>query len=300
LDFETLRIVVDVARRGSFAATARERGLDPSAVSRAVAATERDLGFRLFQRTTRRLAPTDAGALYLRRVAAALEEMEGARDDALAANASVAGALRVTVSVALGLKRLMPLLPELRARHPDLGLELTITDANLDLIAEGMDAAIRIGRRPPQAGLISLKLTATRYRVCAAPSFVAGLSPLTRPEDLAKIECVLFPYPGYRSRWRFRRASGEIVEAPVSGSLILSSALAVHAATLDGLGAALLPCWLIAEDLKAGRLIDLFPDDDVTATEFDAAVWLVYPSRAYTPRKLRAFIDFLAPQFRDD
>jgi DNA-binding transcriptional LysR family regulator len=299
MDFDSLRIVVDVARRGSFAAAARERGVDPSAVSRAVAAVERDLGFRLFQRSTRQLAPTDPGALYLRRAAAALEEMDGARDDALAAHARVAGVLRATVSIAFGLKRVVPLLPELRARHPDLSVDLVISDANLDLIAEGIDLAVRLGARPPQAGLIAMKLAATRYRACASPEFLAANTPIGEPADLSERECVLFPYSGYRSKWRFRARSGDIVETPVSGALMLSSALAVHDAALRGLGVALLPCWLIAADVKAGRLVDIFPEHDVTATEFDTAAWIVYPSRAYIPRKLRAFIDFLVPYFRE-
>jgi DNA-binding transcriptional LysR family regulator len=113
------------------------------------------------------------------------------------------------------------------------------------------------------------------------------------PPDLSGHGCLLFPYPGYRSQWRFRAKTGEVTEVPVNGAVTISNALALHRAALDGLGPVLLADWLVAKDLRSGRLVDLFPKYEATATDFDTAAWILYPSGAYVPRKVRAFIDFL-------
>jgi DNA-binding transcriptional LysR family regulator len=163
-----VRLLVEVSRRGSFTAVARGRGIDPSSVSRAVAALERELGVRLFERTTRALAPTEAGRLYLARVAPLLEEFDRASDEARSARADPVGALRLTASVAFGQVCLVPLLPAFRGAFPRLGLELLLTDANLDLVADRVDLAVRLAPSF-RADVIGTKLFPTRYRVCASP-----------------------------------------------------------------------------------------------------------------------------------
>ncbi|MBD2249091.1 LysR family transcriptional regulator [Nostoc sp. FACHB-888] len=165
MDLENLRIFIEVARRGSFAAVARDHNIDPSSVSRVVASLEEELGIRLFQRTTRHLTLTESGNLYLCRVDALLDELEHARDEALAVSVGPIGTLRVTTSVAFGHKFLVPLLPEFRDLFPDLKLELLLTDTNLDLVSERVDLAIRLGPNI-QIGVTCVKLFNTRYRVC--------------------------------------------------------------------------------------------------------------------------------------
>jgi len=118
------------------------------------------------------------------------------------------------------------------------------------------------------------------------------------PRDLAARSCLLFPFPGYRTRWIFRDATGRRREVPVQGRIVISNALALHRCARDGLGPALLADWLVDDDLASGNLVDLFPEFRVTATDFETAVWLLYPSRAYLPLKTRAFIDFLRQSFR--
>lgn len=142
-----MRMFVEVARRGSFAAAARDRDVDPSSVSRAVALLEEELGVRLFQRTTRRVALTEAGEIYLARVTALVDELDFARDEARGVSTGPVGTLRLTASVAFGNTCLVPLLPEFRERYPGVKLELLLTDTVLDLVAERVDLAIRLGRR---------------------------------------------------------------------------------------------------------------------------------------------------------
>lgn len=292
MDFATLELFVDVARCGGFAPAARQREIDPSSVSRAIAGLERDLGLRLFQRTTRTLSLTEAGALYLARVEAILDELARAQDEAAAVGATPSGTLRLTCSVAFGQVVLAPLIASFRSAYPDLKLELLLSDANLDLISERIDLAIRLAPdRSP--GLIGAKLMDTRYRVCASPACVAAAPPLESPAALSARACLRMTLPEFRARWRFRDRDGRVEEVPVDGDVSISNALALREAARAGLGPALLADWTVREDLASGRLVDLFPDHDVTATSFETAAWMLYPSRAFLPTKVRVAIDFL-------
>ena len=296
MNLDALRLAVRVAESGSFAAAARLADLDPSSVSRTVANLEAELGIRLFQRSTRRLSLTEAGSAYLARVAPLLEEFERARDAAVAGRTRPSGALRLTTSVAFGTECIVPHLARYRDLYPDIALDLVLTDSNLDLVAESIDLAIRLAPAP-EGDLISTRLMATRYRVCAAPAWVDRTGLPTAPQDLNGTPCLLQGLPEFRDRWHFRPLEGEgegaAVEVPVTGPVVISNPLALRAAARQGLGPALLADWLVAEDLAAGALVDLFPAHAATATGFDTAAWALYPSRAYLPAKVRVTIDFL-------
>ena len=287
-----LGLFLDVARRGSFAAVAKARGMDPSAVSRAIAGLETDLGVRLFQRSTRRMRLTEAGELFLTRAAPLAEELERARADALAVRANPTGTLRMTASVTFGQRCIVPNLGAFRRCYPDVRVDAVFTDANLDLVDQGIDLAVRLA--PMVTGdVIATKLMSTAYRVVASPGYVRSAPPIQEPRDLARHRCLLFPLPGYRSQWRFRDRAGDIEEVPIAGDLTLAPAGSLRDAALDGLGPALLADWLVDDDIAAGRLVRLLPDHAVTATSFDTAAWLLYPSRSFLPAKVRVMIDFL-------
>ena len=292
MDIAAISLVLDVARLKSFAAAARARGLDPSSVSRTVAQVENAHAVRLFQRSTRRLALTEAGEVFVSRMAPLVEDYARAVDELRSGRFEIDGSVRLTASTAFGQMRLIPLLARFSERFPALNLELLLDDATLDLVDNRIDLAIRLG--PSVTGdLVCAKLRPTRYRVCASPAYIAAAGAVSEPSDLAAHEALLFALDDFRSRWLFRDRKGRIVEAPVHGRIVISSALGLRAAALDGLGPALLADWLIDDDLAAGRLVDLFPDHDATATTFDTAAWLVYPSRSYLPRRVRGVIDFL-------
>jgi DNA-binding transcriptional LysR family regulator len=221
-----------------------------------------------------------------------IDEMDRVGQEARDIVAEPAGRLRVTASVSFGHTVLVPLLPRLRSAYPDLSIDLILTDAVLDLINEKIDVALRLGPRI-DTGLIGTQLMRTRYHVCASPGYLKSAPKLRAPPDLSDHGCVLFPYPGYRSQWRFRARNGEVTEVPVNGAITISNALALQRAALDGLGPVLLADWLIRKDLQHGKLVDVLPKYEATATDFDTAAWVLYPSRAYVPRKVRAFIDLL-------
>jgi DNA-binding transcriptional LysR family regulator len=297
MDLLALRIFVEVMRRGSFAAVARDRNLAPSSISRAIATLEDDLGIRLFQRTTRQLAPTEAGRIYFERIEPIVDELERAQLMAADVSDQPRGTLRVTTPVTFGQIVIIPLLPELTATYPELSLELLMTDAMVDLLAERVDVALRLGRLA-DSGFTAHRLCDMAFAVCASPGYLERRGRPRTPGDLERHDCLVFLMGGYRTRWRFRSRKGAITEVPIHGRCVISNALALRECAVAGMGPVLLPRWVVARELRSGALIDLFPGHDVTATDFDSAAWLLYPSRAYLPLKVRVFVDFLKQRFQ--
>ena len=292
MDIQALKTLLLVRDLGSIAAAARALDLDASNVSRLLAGAERELGLRLFQRSTRRLSLTEEGDRYLRRIAPLVDEFEAAREEATYKDRSPRGILRMTASVAFSQEFLVPLLPEFQGRHPDLTVELFPSDTNLDLMAEGLDMAIRLASAP-KGDLISTRLVRTHYRVVAAPRYLEEFGPIVHPDDLASANCLRFALPDFRSFWRFRKKDEDPFAVEISGTTVISSALSLRETARLGMGPVLLPDWLITEDLATGRLIDLFPEFDCAPAEFDTSAWILYPSRSYLPQKVRVMIDFL-------
>lgn len=293
MDLDSLITFTGVARSGSFASHARERGIDPSSVSRQIAALEDNLGVRLFERTTRRLSLTEAGRIYLDRVGPLMEELTAARDAAHDSMVEPSGVLSVTTSVAFGERWLMPRVASFRQAYPKITLDLRLTDAVVDLVAEGIDVALRLG--PSVTGaVVAAKLFDTRYRLVAAPEYIERHGAPKSLEDLQNHTGLFFSLPGVRSDWQFRKGQGALVHiaSPPAG-LTISNALALRRAALDGLGLALLADWTTAEDITNGTLIPLFEELEASVSGFETAAWVVYPSRAYVPARLRVFIDHL-------
>ena len=252
---------------------------------------EAELGVRWLQRTTRAMVLTEAGEAYLARVLPLIDELARARDEATSLRTDPAGTLRLTASVAFGQECLVPLLSELRSTFPRLKFELLFTDTNLDLVAERIDLAIRLAPSF-RADVVGVRLFPTRYRIVASPDYLAREGGIRTPDDLGVRPCLLMSLPGFRSRWLLRRGA-ETWDVPVQGDVVMSSALPLRAAAVAGLGPALLADWLVRDDLAAGRLVDAMPDHEATATTFDTAAWLLYPSRDHLPRKVRSIMDFL-------
>ena len=294
MDLPALQLFTEIARHGSIAATARARGMDPSAVSRRLAALEASLGVRLLDRTTRRLALTEAGRLVLERATGPLAELAALRESARDTALRPAGTLRLTASVAFADRWLLPRLATFRERHPKIALDLALTDATLDPLEHGLDLALRLGPEPP---VPARKVMDTAYRVVVSPAFRAA-HPAEHPRDLATLPTVAFPFPGYRSRWRFTARDGTTEDIAITPALTVSSALAIRTAALHGLGAALLADWTTAEDRVAGTLIDLFPDHRASASRRPTALWFLAPPRP--PARTRAFAAWLDAQAARD
>lgn len=294
MELQTLQLLTEVVRRGSFAAVARDRNIAPSSVSRAIAGLEDELGARLLSRSTRRLELTEAGARYIERLGPLLDELDQANLMVRDAAERPAGLLRISAPVTFGQLVLVDLLPALAERHPDLDFELRLESALVDLVGERIDVAVRLGRMA-ESSLVARRLCAMRYAVCASPAYLERAGTPRAPADLAAHQCLRFPVPGQPARWRFRdRNDGAIAEVAVSGRVIATNGIALRALAAAGMGVVMLPRWNVAGELRSGRLVELLGGFEGTTSEFDLAAWAVYPSRAYLPLKVRAFVDHLS------
>ncbi len=293
MEIEHLTIFAETAREGSFAAVARMRGIDPSQVSRSIAGLEDELGFRLFERSTRKISLTEAGAQYLARLQPLLSDLDGAAQAARDMVATPRGTLRVTASTAFGERVLLPMLPAFRDAYPDVNVHLMMDDRQVDLIENRLDLAVRLVPSAPPEMIIS-RLMPCHFHVVASPEYLAK-HPISAPEDLAELDCLRYPLPGFRDRWHFRKSgtTGPVQEVPISGSFILTTANVMRRSAIMGMGPALIANWIISDDFEQGRLVDVFPDLDASGGNFDSAAYLIYPSRSYLPAKTRVFIDML-------
>ena len=294
MNIEALQIFVEVMRRGDYSSVAKDRDLSPSSISRTIASLEKQLGVRLFQRTTRSLSPTEAGKLYFKRVEPAVEELEYARLAVVDSTRNLSGTIRVTASPSLGATCISPLLTEFTALHPDLTMDLHLTDMVLDPVSENIDVAIRQGPLADST-LVAERLMQTVYSVCASPEYLARNGKPQQPADIAHHHCLTFPLPGFRSTWKFRTKSApqHIEHVNINSRLTVNLGIALKKCAIDGAGLALLSDWLIESSFKDGELVNLFPDHQITATQFDTMAWIIYPSRTYIPEKVRVFTSFL-------
>jgi DNA-binding transcriptional LysR family regulator len=295
MDLESLRIFVEVVRRGSFSAVAAERGVAPSSISRTIESLERQLGARLFQRTTRRVSSTEAGAAYFEHIEPVVEEMERARLAVADLSANARGTLRLTASVSFGLTCVSPLLARFAELHPDLQVEVLLTDAVIDLTAERIDLALRHGPLA-DSSLVARKILPVVYSLCASPSYLDRHGRPETPADLKTHRCLAFSSAAFHSRWLLRRRGAAAEEISVRPRLVINNGIALKRIALDGAGIVVLSDWLIGDELRRGELVPVLEDYEATPTAFETGIWLIYPSRTYVPRKVTAFVDFIAEE----
>jgi len=277
---------------GSFAAAARKLELDPSSISRSISTLEEELGLRLFQRTTRRLELTEAGEIYLNRIKPLLDEFDHALDDAHQVSSGLVGTLKLTTSVSFGQAVLLPLLIEFKKQYPNIRLELLLTDAVLDVVAEGIDLSCRLGPAV-DSDLIGSCLMKYRYHVCVSPDYFDSHLAIATPDDLRQHQCLVFNLPDMHSQWLFKDKQSQLMQVDIQSDFSISNAMAVKQAALSGMGPAMLADWMIREDIKAGRLITILDQYEAAAQDFNSGVWMLYPSRRFLPNKTRIMIDFL-------
>lgn len=283
-----LAVLAAVAAHGSFRGAARELSIAPSAVSHAVAALEDSLGIRLLSRTTRSVAPTDAGRQLLERLAPALEEIHQALGAAIEARERPAGTLRITMPHIAAQFVIAPRLGEFAEAYPDITLDLTVESAFTDIVAAGFDAGMRLGESL-EADMICARLTSDlRAAIVASPSYLERITIPRHPNNLMQHRCVRHRFASGRIyRWEFEKA-GEELEIAIKGSLILNDDRLILDAVLNGAGLAYLFEDHVRDALADGRLVRVLED---WCQPF-AGLYLYYPSRRQMRPALRAFIDF--------
>lgn len=294
---EEMATFVQVVEARGFSAAARELGLSPSAVSKQVRVLEERLGVRLLQRTTRRLALTEPGRRFLERARAILAEVRELRADVAGLQREPRGTLRIAAPPDFGRLQLGRLLAAFAARHPDLGIELELSGRAVDVVEEGFDVAIRIAALR-DSSLVARRLAPCRRVLCASPDYLRRRGEPRRPADLERHECIDYAYQAAPGGWRFRvtgRRGGRGRSRTVfpSGRLRLNDGAAMREFVLAGLGIALLPTYIVGDDLREGTLRTVL--DEVL--DGDIEVMAVYPHRRQLAAKVRLFVDFLAQRF---
>ena len=296
MNIESLELFIEVMHKRSFTEIAKARGIAPSSVSRMITSLESEIGIRLFQRTTRKVEPTEAGLLYFERISLVLDELSAARLIATDLSNTPKGKLRVTAPTVFGEMHIVPLLPELTNQYPDLHIELDLNDAYIDLVEERVDIAIRIGTLQ-NSSYIARKLADMAFYITASPAYIDQHGKPETPNQLEAHNCMLFPRSGHNLNWTFKNTDQSTTDVPIHGKHLITNSNAIRQCTLSGMGISLLPDWLVKKDITDGHLIKLFSEYEVTATDYEASIWLVYPSKEYLPLKVRAFNDFLLGRF---
>ena len=290
--FQAFNAFAKVVELGSFAAAADRLALSTSAVSRQVAELEAHLEVRLLNRTTRRLSLTEAGQAFYERcvqLLADLEETEAAvRSEAVVPK----GTLRVTCGVTFGERHLAPAVAEFAGRHPQVAFDIDLSDRAVDLVEEGFDLAIRIGPVGAQA-LVARRIADTQLVCCAAPAYLASRPPLLTPDDLQQHACFAYTYAATASAWTFEARDGTRHTPRISFRHRANNGRMLAAMAVAGVGIALEPDFIVADEVRAGRLVRVLPDHQPPRSPISA----VYPSRRHLSAKGRSFVDFLAERY---
>jgi DNA-binding transcriptional LysR family regulator len=285
-----IREFVAVVDAGGFAAAGVKLNLSRSAVGKAVARLEARLGVRLCQRTTRTLALTDDGQLFYEHCVRALAELEAAEASLEFGRATPVGRVRITVPVILGRHCVAPVLYDVAREHPGLILEIGFSDRPVDLIEEGYDLAVRNGKLPDTAGLMTRTLARQRMTVCASPAYLEKYGRPTTLAELQSHQAIDYANATRTRLWLFPDGRGKTVEVPMNGRIRLDDLEAMVDAAAAGMGLAWLPCWLVRQRIASGELVRVL--DNLDATQFStSALW---PQAPFLSSRVRVLIDALA------
>jgi DNA-binding transcriptional LysR family regulator len=288
-DFEGFAIFAKVVELRSFAAAATELALSKATVSKAVTRLEERLGARLFNRTSRRLALTDAGHKLAERAARLLSDGEAAENEALAQSATPRGLVRLAVPMTFGVRTVAPLLPEFLAQHPEVSIDLHLSDATVDLIGEGFDAGLRIARLP-DSSLIARRLCAMPRYTVATPAYLKRWGRPTHPMHLAEHKCFGYAYLSTPGVWHYTNAAGEQASVRPAGQLRVNNGEAIMPALLAGLGIADLPEFIVGDAIASGEVEVILKN----WKQPEGAVHLVMPSGSPRPARVEVLAEYLA------
>src|SRR5882724_5006694 len=287
-DLEGLAIFAKVAETRSFAAAAAELKISKATVSKAVSRVEAKLKTRLLNRTSRRIALTEAGRHLSDRASRILAEGEAAEDEALARSSAVRGLVRLAAPMSFGVLHLAPLLPEFLAKYPEVSIDLHLSDATVDMIGDGFDAAIRIAVLP-DSSLIARRLCGMRRYLVGSPSYLKKHGRPRHPLHLAEHVCITYGHGTAAETWRFTHKNGKSATVRPSGPLRVNNGDAMMPALIAGTGLGILPEFFLHEALESNRLERLLPDWSIPL----GAVYWVTPPEGPLPKRVEVLSDYL-------
>ncbi len=297
-DFEGLAMFAKVAEERSFAAAARATGVSVATVSRAVTRLEERLGARLFNRTSRQLALTEFGRIMAERASRLYRDAEDAEGAARELSAQPRGLVRLAVPMSFGLRWVAPILPEFLGAYPEVSVDLHLSDAIVDLVGQGFDAALRIAALP-DSSLVARRLCPVEPKVLAAPSYLAAHGRPEHPHDLNGHDCLGYAYRARSDTWRFVNADGAEETVTPTGRLRVTNADALIPTMLAGLAIGELPDFMASEYIRDGRLVPILEEWSLPK----GGLYFVTPSARARPAKVevlgRFFVEHLSsPSWR--
>ncbi|MGU8079519.1 LysR family transcriptional regulator [Burkholderia pyrrocinia] len=288
-DFEGLAMFAKVAEHGSFAAAARATGVSVATVSRGVARLEDRLGARLFNRTSRQLSLTEFGRTISEKAGEIYRQAEEVESSAREMSVQPRGLVRLAVPMSYGLRWVAPLLPGFFRAYPEVSIDLHLSDASVDLVADGFDAALRIAALP-DSSLVARRLCAVTQFVVASPEYLRREGRPTHPRELVDRPCLSYAYRARSAVWRFTNDAGEEEPVMPTGPLRVTNSDALLPTLLDGLAIAELPEFIAGEYLADGRLEAILTDWSLTK----GGLYFVTPSARARPAKVAALSDYFA------
>lgn len=291
-DLEAWAIFAAVAEHRSFSGAAETIGLSKATVSKAVSRLEAHLGVSLFHRTSRRLALTEAGGPLAEHAARIVAEAQAAEEAARVGASAPSGRVRMAVPMSFGIKNVAPLIAEFLAEHPQIEIELHLSDARVDIVAEGFDVALRIADLP-DSSLRARRLCSIAAHLVAAPSYLAAHGTPTHAAQLG--EHRLLGYTNITGPWRFRGPGGAEVSVRAAGPLGANSGEALVPALIAGLGIARLPGFIVGDALAAGQVVEILHD----WAPAPIGLHLLTPPSSLRPARVEALIAFLSARLRD-
>lgn len=292
MDLNESAVFVKVVDAGSFSAAARFLGLPTSTVSTRITRLEKRLGVMLLQRTTRQLRLTEAGKLYYQHASIGLAHMLDAEAAVSASGDEPKGLLRITAPADIGDALLAEIVTELRREYPQISIDMMLVNRYVDLVAEGVDVAIRTGELKDST-LIAKKVGMARWAMFASPAYLKSSPPLKTPQMLAQHCCLQFPALG-KDNWTFKNKNDHLT-IPLTGQVLVNDVRIIHSMSLAGEGVALLPEYMCQADCDEGRLMRILPEWRAK----EDPVHIVYPRQRFIAPKLRAFIDLASKKLSD-
>jgi DNA-binding transcriptional LysR family regulator len=289
-----LRAFVAVVEAGSFSEAGRRLRVVPSTVSKHISALESRLNGHLVVRSTKHLSVTELGHRFYEHCLAILRQVEEAELEIGEYNAEPQGLLKVSAAPVFATRHLAPIFYRFLQKNPKVTLDTTLTTTSEDLVARGIDVAIRISN-DLDLGLIALKLAANTRVYCAAPVYLERCGRPATGTELLSHNCLLVRGVAQSARWPIRNERGEIEHVTVSGNFVSDNGDVLRQMLLAGLGVGHLARFMVHDHLATGDLVELFPDSRVVASH----IYAVYPERRNMPLKTRAFLDHLRAEFRD-
>lgn len=287
MDLNETAVFVKVVQTGSFSEAARQLGLPTSTISTRVSRLEKRLGVTLLQRTTRRLHLTDVGEVYFQHAALGMSHLSDAEVAITEALGEPKGVLRVTAPADLGDRILADILKSMREAYPNISIDLALMDRYVDLVAEGIDVAIRAGELKDST-LVAKNVGTASWSLYASPAYLKSASALNHPSELKQHDCLQFTPLG-REAWKLNKQQQQLI-VPMTGQIMINDIRVIHAMAIDGEGVALLPNYHCQQECLRAKLVKVLPE---WHAKLDP-IHIVYPRQRFVHPKLRAFIDVAA------